>query len=96
MQSQSLGQPGAAREPPPPPLCLPSSLANGFILRPTPSSFLRVDRVVRGRRREMPWCLYGKLKECREIRAVAGPTLARGVMGQGSEPVGEVEREEGR
>lgn len=51
---------------------------------------------MRGRGREMPWCLYGKLKECREIRAVAGPTLARGVMGQGSEPVGEVEREEGR
>ena len=60
MQSQSLGPPGAAREPPLPPLCLPSSLANGFILRPTPSSFLRVDRVVRGQGREMPWCLYGK------------------------------------
>lgn len=41
----------------------------------------------------MPWCLSGKLAECRGIRAVAGPTPAREVRGQGSEPV---EKEEGR
>lgn len=71
MQSQSLGEPGSAREPSP--LCLSPILLRqvGFILRPTPSSPLRVVTYSGGvGGRGMPWCLSVKPTECREIGAV--------------------------